>query len=103
MTSGHIIMYVLDVVVVSFSCEKHIIAAFEQIKSLTTSQTPMLIVSRFLRMGLCDFTIYRVALEVDVIVFTSRMFIQCSNLFLHDQMFTADCTRRFLLQPQFEI
>jgi hypothetical protein len=44
-----------------------------------------------------------VALEVDVIVFTSRMFIQCRSLFLHDQMFTADCTTRFLLQPQFEI
>jgi hypothetical protein len=28
-----------------------------------------------------------VALKVDVIVFTSRMFIQCRNLFLHDQMF----------------
>jgi hypothetical protein len=56
MTSGHSIMYVLDVVVVSFSCEKHLIAAFEQIKSLTTSQAPMLIVSRFLRMRLCDFT-----------------------------------------------
>jgi hypothetical protein len=47
--------------------------------------------------------IYRVALEVDVIVFTSRMFIQCSNLFLHDQMFIADCTRRFIFQPQIEI